>query len=284
MSSSSRPSARRRWPAMSCALCLSALQFALQSGRGFVSPPRLRGLIRRGLQLSAGPEAGDEDPAKLLAQAEALRREAALEEAAMKAGRSQRQPEVEQIENKVEDPLLAEALAKIAEARERQRRQAAGEPPQEPEVQEPQTGTSASSSKKLEDLDIKFPRKVMTKAEWEDMAQQFKDMNLIEQFQTNQKLGPQGRRKLAALREGKTGGTFILPGERVRLLKEEKSFRAAFKRFEGDALNGYSAAKWARRGEECVVKTTYNDKTMTCVFADEATMDFPFEVVDGYTE
>ena len=35
------------------------------------------------------------------------------------------------------------------------------------------------------------PSGPLVQAEWEDLSEKFKDMNLIEQFQTNSKVGPQ---------------------------------------------------------------------------------------------
>lgn len=181
--------------------------------------------------------------------------------------------------------VVAKARAELAAAKanlEMAKQEASGARKQ-PAATAPKTEGSNPSGR-LEDVKMNYSGKVMTQAEWEDLSEKFKDMNLIEQFQTNSKVGPQGRRKLKALREGQTGRAFILPGERVRLLKEDNAFRAAFKRFPGQSLNGYTAEKWAKRGQECIIEKTFNDKTITCVFADGIRLDFPWEIVDGYVD
>jgi len=135
-----------------------------------------------------------------------------------------------------------------------------------------------------EKVNVNYGGKLMSEKEWQELADKFNDMNLMEQFSANQKLGPQGRRKLAAMRDGKDNGrSFVLPGELVRLSKDEKAFKEGFKRFR-DPVNGYNDEKAKRRGEECIVEAVFNDKTFTAVFIDSARLDFPMEVVEGYIE
>eukprot|EP00930_Biecheleria_cincta_P069917 TRINITY_DN57593_c0_g1_i1.p1 TRINITY_DN57593_c0_g1~~TRINITY_DN57593_c0_g1_i1.p1 ORF type:complete len:307 (+),score=74.03 TRINITY_DN57593_c0_g1_i1:19-939(+) len=135
-----------------------------------------------------------------------------------------------------------------------------------------------------EKVNVNYGGKLMSEKEWRELADKFRDMNLLEQFSTNQKLGPQGRRKLAAMREGTANGSsFVLPGELVRLHQDEKAFKEGFKRFR-DPVNGYNDEKAKRRGEECIVEAVFNDKTFTAVFIDSARFDFPMEVVDGYSD
>mmetsp|Transcript_119485 Transcript_119485/g.283646 ORF Transcript_119485/g.283646 Transcript_119485/m.283646 type:complete len:315 (+) Transcript_119485:63-1007(+) len=249
-----------------------------------------------------------DEVAALLAQAEALRREAAQEEEEVKAARVQREAseaaEVKKAEDAFgseiqvevrpgEDPILAKARAELAAARANlaaakleAEAVAAG---RQVTGQQDQPGSQPSVPPrvpvgKLEDVKLNLSGTLMTEDEWNDLAEKFEDMNLIEQFQTNSKLGSQGRRKLKALREGKKGGAFILPGERVRLLENDKAFRAAFGRFPAQSLNGYTAEKASRRGQECIIEKAYNDRTITCVFADGTRLDFPNEVVDGYSD
>jgi len=253
---------------------------------------------------------GDDEVAALLAQAKALREEAERDEAAIKASRTAQEAAeaAEAVEAAAaaadatalkaaaeraqqaaqaagEDDVVAKAKAELAAAKanlEMAKQEASGV--QSQAAASPPKLQGSNPSGRLEDVKMNYSGTVMTQAEWEDLSEKFKDMNLIEQFQTNSKVGPQGRRKLKALREGKTGRAFILPGERVRLLQEETAFRAAFKRFPAQSLNGYSAEKWAKRGQECIIEKTFNDKTITCVFADNSRLDFPWEIVDGYVD
>jgi len=76
-------------------------------------------------------------------------------------------------------------------------------------------------------------------------------------------------------------GISIETGARVQLLREEQAFRSSFARFH-DALNGFSNAKLERRGMECQVTRTFQDRTFTCLFSDGRSFDFPWETVDGY--
>merc|ERR1712176_1401269 len=66
---------------------------------------------------------------------------------------------------------------------------------------------------------------------------------------------------------------------RVRLLDSEDAFRASFQRFQDDDLNGFSELKLSRLGQEATVNEVYGDRTVTCVFDDGASMDFPWETV-----
>eukprot|EP01062_Namystynia_karyoxenos_P062423 TRINITY_DN55302_c0_g1_i1.p2 TRINITY_DN55302_c0_g1~~TRINITY_DN55302_c0_g1_i1.p2 ORF type:complete len:625 (+),score=205.43 TRINITY_DN55302_c0_g1_i1:74-1876(+) len=66
---------------------------------------------------------------------------------------------------------------------------------------------------------------------------------------------------------------------RVKLLSGAAEFRAAFSRFEGDPLNGWTPAKDRRRGQSGVVAQVFDDETCTVVFADGKKMDFPFAAV-----
>ncbi|CAE8582945.1 unnamed protein product [Polarella glacialis] len=75
-----------------------------------------------------------------------------------------------------------------------------------------------------------------------------------------------------------------MPGERIFLISNDAEFRASFKRFQGDAVNGFNDAKLARLGQECIIESTFDDKTMTVVFGDSTRLDFPFESAGGYVE
>jgi hypothetical protein len=66
---------------------------------------------------------------------------------------------------------------------------------------------------------------------------------------------------------------------RVRLLSSADSFQAAFARFAGDELNGFSELKLQRLGQEAIVDEVYGDRTVTCLFEDEASLDFPWEAI-----
>ncbi|CAJ1338310.1 unnamed protein product [Effrenium voratum] len=215
--------------------------------------------------------AGDDEVAALLAQAQALREEVQREEDAMRARRAEEQAAEAEVEEAApspvpgEDPVVAKARAELAAAKaalEAAKREA-GSPGTAPKPAAAAAPTPAPATTALEDVQLNFSGQVMTEAEWKDLAEKFLDMNLVEQFQTNSRVGPQGRRKLKALREGKQGA-FILPGERVRLLKDDNAFRGAFKRFPAQSLNGYTAEKWTRRGEECIIEKVFNDKCLFC--------------------
>eukprot|EP00756_Hemistasia_phaeocysticola_P047786 Hpha_TRINITY_DN22249_c0_g1::TRINITY_DN22249_c0_g1_i1::g.167189::m.167189 len=67
---------------------------------------------------------------------------------------------------------------------------------------------------------------------------------------------------------------------RVRFIAGVESFRAAFSRFEGDALNGWSTAKDQHlRGKMAVVAQVYDDKTAKVVSPSGKTYDVPFEAI-----
>lgn len=66
---------------------------------------------------------------------------------------------------------------------------------------------------------------------------------------------------------------------RVRLLSVEAAFCASFGRFQGDEVNGYTEEKRLRLGQEATVTEVYGDRTVTCVFDDGASLDFPWESV-----
>lgn len=272
----------------------------------------------------AEPPSKDQDIEALLAQAEALRREAALEEEQIRATKEKRLQEESIMkaeearkaeEQKRASAVLAEAQLTLAKAKlakaeaELEAALAAGavgekltELKQNVErakadvsqresrarttesVSSPKNTTTNSGPKSWQDVKVNYRGKLMTEAEWTDLASRFENMSWPDQFSTNSRLGPQGRRKLAALRKGEKGGVFILPGERVRLLQETSPFRKSFQRFEGDQLNGYNEEKNARRGQECIIETIFNDKTLTCVFLDGTRFDLPFESIAGYKE
>jgi len=300
-----RPARRRPHASLIFIGCLVFLQQALQVS-SFVGST-LHPVHRREHTVA---RAGDADEvAALLAQAEALRREAAAEEEEVQAARTRREEEEKDMEGDLpvtngveqaatgEDPALAKARAELAAARanleaaklEAEAVAAGRAVPHTEGLEDGQTQSVPASaplptSGNLEDVKLNFSGTVMTEEEWTDLAKRFEDMNWIEQFQTNSRLGPQGRRKLKALRDGETGRSFILPGERVRLLEEDKAFRDAFSRFPAGSLNGYTAEKWGRRGQECIIEKAFNDKTITCVFADGTRLDFPNEVILGYSD
>jgi len=72
---------------------------------------------------------------------------------------------------------------------------------------------------------------------------------------------------------------FIEPG-RVRLLQDFRAYRISFARFEGDALNGWTAEKEERCGAEGQVVRVFSDRTATVAFDDGASFDFPFESIE----
>ncbi|OLP88595.1 putative anion transporter 2, chloroplastic [Symbiodinium microadriaticum] len=156
-----------------------------------------------------------DEVAALLAQAEALRREAAQDEEEVKAARVQREAseaaEVKKAEDAFgseiqvevrpgEDPILAKARAELAAARANlaaakleAEAVAAG---RQVTGQQDQPGSQPSVPPpvpvgKLEDVKLNLSGTLMTEDEWNDLAEKFEDMNLIEQFQTNSKLGSQ---------------------------------------------------------------------------------------------
>lgn len=67
---------------------------------------------------------------------------------------------------------------------------------------------------------------------------------------------------------------------RVRLLSDPSRYRASFKRFNGDALNGWIPSKETLAGEEGRVVEVFDDRTITLELADGARLDFPFESVE----
>ncbi|CAK9034382.1 Uncharacterized protein SCF082_LOCUS20831 [Durusdinium trenchii] len=309
MARQGRSSSPRSGHGIACSLLLlGALQGVPFVGRA----PFHESLAAQGTLLRAA----DQEVEALLAQAKALREEAERDEAAIRAAREAE--EAEAAAQAAEAAAAAQDLAALQAAAQRatELAEAATDPVAQAraavkaakakldiaKLEAAGAGSSgsisffvkaapsappsagANPSGRLEDVKLNFSGTVMTQAEWEDLSEKFKDMNLIEQFQTNSKVGPQGRRKLKALREGVAGRSFILPGERVRLLKEEQAFRNAFKRFPAQTLNGYTAEKWAKRGEECIIEKVFNDKTITCVFADASRLDFPWEIVDGFVD
>jgi len=263
----------------------------------------------------------EEELQALLAQAEALRREAAEEEGALQAQRGEREEreerEAQEAARRAEEEarrareeaerqtLVASAKLSIAQGKlrkaeedgvrgeeleaarrevvEAQKLVAQARPRTEAGAQlttgRPQV---ASPSPPPQPPPQGRAARVMSKAEWADLAGRFPDMSLQDQFNTNKQLGPQGRRKLAALIKGETEGVFIVPGETVQLVKNPLAMRASFRRFRNDRVNGYSDAKFARRGQECIIRATFQDGTFTCEFEDGVKYDFPWESVEGY--
>lgn len=323
------------WPSSGAALRLLYLSIAIFSVRnlGFLGRAAIRntgdsatghGRLHSKLERLAEPSSNDQDIEALLAQAEALRREAALEEEQIRATKEKRLQEEAIIkaeeaqkeeEQKRASAVLAEAQLTLAKAKlakaeaELEAALAAGgvgekltelkhnierakadvsqresRATAKQSVSSPKNTTTNSGATSWQDVKLNYRGKVMTEPEWADLASRFENMSWPDQFSTNSRLGPQGRRKLAALRKGEKGGVFILPGERVRLLQEPAPFRKAFQRFEGDKLNGYNDEKNSRRGQECIIEATFNDKTLTCVFLDGTRFDLPFESITGYKE
>eukprot|EP00435_Cladocopium_sp_Y103_P054374 s1289_g17.t1 len=193
--------------------------FALNKVPSFVGPctrqPRLR-LAR------LARHAGDDEVAALLAQAKALREEAERDEAAMKAVRSAQ--EATEAAAAVEAAAAAADAAALKAAAERAQqaaaaagdgdvvakaraelaaakanlemaKQEASSARKQPAAASTVPKTEGSNpSGRLEDVKMNYSGTVMTQAEWEDLSEKFKDMNLIEQFQTNSKVGPQAGR------------------------------------------------------------------------------------------
>lgn len=258
----------------------------------------------------------EEELQALLAQAEALRNEAAAQEQELEAQRGEREAEeakeaAEEAKRAEEEAqrakeeaerrsLVASAKLSIAEGKlrqaeaarmegealeairaelvEAQRLVAEAAPPKPPVQatpgsQAPQASAPAQPAREPG---------AMSNAEWADLARRFPDMSLQDQFNTNKKLGPQGRRKLAALVKGEKGGVFIVPGATVQIVKNPLTLRASFRRFQKDPVNGYSDAKMSRRGQDCRIRATFQDGTLTCEFPDGVKYDFPWEAVEGY--
>mgnify|MGYP001161378667 CR=1 FL=1 len=71
----------------------------------------------------------------------------------------------------------------------------------------------------------------------------------------------------------------VLTWGTVKLLENEAAFRASFHRFSGDRVNGHSAAKDARRGQNAEVEALFGDQTATIRFEDGDKFDVPFEAL-----
>ena len=76
----------------------------------------------------------------------------------------------------------------------------------------------------------------------------------------------------------------LVPGSRVRVLNSETLFREAFSRFPYNELNGYSAAKLDRLGQEADILAVYHDQTATCVFDDGVRHAMPIEAFSVPTQ
>ena len=64
----------------------------------------------------------------------------------------------------------------------------------------------------------------------------------------------------------------------VRLVANEPAFRLAFARFDSDdAVNILTADKLRRMGQVAQIVDSYQDRTMTLLFLDGTTADFPWE-------
>eukprot|EP00929_Paragymnodinium_shiwhaense_P016738 TRINITY_DN12536_c0_g1_i1.p1 TRINITY_DN12536_c0_g1~~TRINITY_DN12536_c0_g1_i1.p1 ORF type:complete len:368 (+),score=96.97 TRINITY_DN12536_c0_g1_i1:51-1106(+) len=323
---------------LSCVFISWAIALTSHYAAAFVTAGagQLRGArtLRGQRILGSAAAAADDEAAALLAQAEALRKEAEAEEAALQAKRKEQlaAEEVEKEEKRREesakketDKVLASAKLSIAEGKLRNLEAAgttgasleaaraavvaakarldelngitAAPPAPAAAAASVPTGAAGVPASPV-DLNAlgtvvngraQPPPGAMDVNEWNELSAKYDKMNWFEQFELNKKLGPQGRRKLLSIRTGsERGKIFVVPGERVRLLSDATAFRKAFSRFQGNSktaqLNGFSAAKELRRGQECTVQFGYRDKTFNCLFDDGVLFDFPFEVVDGYSE
>ncbi|CAK9117310.1 unnamed protein product [Durusdinium trenchii] len=213
MARQGRSSSPRSGHGIACSLLLlGALQGVPFVGRA----PFHESLAAQGTLLRAA----DQEVEALLAQAKALREEAERDEAAIRAAREAEEAEAAaqaaeaaaaaqdlaalqaaaqratELAEAATDPVAqARAAVKAAKAKlDIAKLEAAGvkAAPSAP----PSAG--ANPSGRLEDVKLNFSGTVMTQAEWEDLSEKFKgaqrvmqDMNLIEQFQTNSKVGPQ---------------------------------------------------------------------------------------------
>lgn len=274
---------------------------------------------RRGSRL-ARRASEEEELQALLAQAEALRREAEADEEDLKSQRGQREAEeakeAEEAAKRAEEEakraredaerrsLVASAKLSIAEGKlrkaeadgvqgpeleairgelaEAQRLVAEAAPPQEKPAQPAPGSQQAAEASAPAPAPVKRAPSEMSDADWADLARRFPDMPLQEQFSTNKRLGPQGRRKLASIIKGEKGGVFIVPGATVQIVKNPLFLRASFRRFKNDRVNGYSDAKFQRRGQDCRIRATFQDGTLTCEFPDGTKFDFPWEAIEGY--
>ncbi|CAJ1443763.1 unnamed protein product, partial [Effrenium voratum] len=131
--------------------------------------------------------AGDDEVAALLAQAQALREEVQREEDAMRARRAEEQAAEAEAEVEVEeaapspvpgeDPVVAKARAELAAAKaalEAAKREA-GSPGTAPKPAAAAAPTPAPATTALEDVQLNFSGQVMTEAEWKDLAEKFLD-------------------------------------------------------------------------------------------------------------
>lgn len=234
----------------------------------------------------------EEELAALLAQAEALRREAESEEQELQAERGERQAaearaaeeEAQRRREQLEkDALVFKAQLKAAEARlvtaEREAVRGA-------ELRSLQLEVLEARRRLGMDCEARAPTSTgappaRSQADWEDLARRLPSMSMQERVNMNKQLGPQGRRKLAAVLRGEKDGVFIIPGARVRLLEDQMAYAAAFRRFKGDKVNGLTDLKRLRRGQDCTVRNTFQDRTLKCVFDDGMSLDFPWEAVEG---
>eukprot|EP00434_Breviolum_minutum_P040863 symbB.v1.2.036330.t1/scaffold5069.1/size31256/2 len=185
---------------------------ALSKVPSFVAPRNTQQRTKRVVVHS-----GDDEVAALLAQAKALREEAERDEAAIKASRTAQEAAeaAEAVEAAAaaadatalkaaaeraqqaaqaagEDDVVAKAKAELAAAKanlEMAKQEASGV--QSQAAASPPKLQGSNPSGRLEDVKMNYSGTVMTQAEWEDLSEKFKDMNLIEQFQTNSKVGPQ---------------------------------------------------------------------------------------------
>jgi len=272
----------------------------------------------RGLRPSVGRFASDDsqEADSLMSKASELKEEAAAMEALAAArrrlkeerDRAQKEEEEENIEKEAVD--LQQRLHEVSE---RLRRAVAFKTPEEAElrdevkrierrldevaqavrVQKEAESKASSRSSTLPVDSAGLPAvppdrtgswpvtEKMTSADWVELKRSFEEINFFQQIKAAQRLGPQGRRKLVAMREG-TEGVFIVPGEVVQLLEDTEQFKKSFSRFKPNSLNGFSAAKDARRGQECTITITWNDGTFACRFGDGLVLDFPWESAAGF--
>eukprot|EP00929_Paragymnodinium_shiwhaense_P016740 TRINITY_DN12536_c0_g1_i3.p1 TRINITY_DN12536_c0_g1~~TRINITY_DN12536_c0_g1_i3.p1 ORF type:complete len:336 (+),score=91.74 TRINITY_DN12536_c0_g1_i3:51-1010(+) len=291
---------------LSCVFISWAIALTSHYAAAFVTAGagQLRGArtLRGQRILGSAAAAADDEAAALLAQAEALRKEAEAEEAALQAKRKEQlaAEEVEKEEKRREesakketDKVLASAKLSIAEGKLRNL-EAAGTTGASLEAARAAVVAAKARLDELNGITAAPPAPAAAAASVPTGAAGVPaspvDLNALGTVVNGRAQPPPGAMDVNEWNElsAKYDKIFVVPGERVRLLSDATAFRKAFSRFQGNSktaqLNGFSAAKELRRGQECTVQFGYRDKTFNCLFDDGVLFDFPFEVVDGYSE
>eukprot|EP00403_Amphidinium_massartii_P025500 CAMPEP_0178405592 /NCGR_PEP_ID=MMETSP0689_2-20121128/18479_1 /TAXON_ID=160604 /ORGANISM="Amphidinium massartii, Strain CS-259" /LENGTH=343 /DNA_ID=CAMNT_0020026613 /DNA_START=25 /DNA_END=1056 /DNA_ORIENTATION=- len=247
-----------------------------------------KALLEARRRLQAQKDAARQEEDKEAMKKEAIELQQQLEETSVKLRKAEAFVMPERDELRVEVTRIERRLQEIAKV--------ASKPPSTPSTPTGEASSGGGAAPKPPSGEVKLtpPKGVpvqrsgtwpdaekMSKSDWIELERRFEEMNFFEQFQTNQKLGPQGRRKLRAMREGQEG-VFIVPGETVKLIEDSEQFKQSFRRFKPGSLNGFNPDKDARRGQDCTIMATWRDGTFACTFSDGYILDFPWESVAGF--